>query len=129
MKATTVTFLTGSGGDDGMDDGGADHHSGGGGSGGSTMPPGPSNPSSGGDDGDGHSGHGDGSSIGGAEVEGSVASLVSPGVFVVRGVTVDAHNARISGGSISDIREGTRVQATGTMQSGVLVATRVEIDD
>ena len=67
--------------------------------------------------------------MGSAEVEGRVASLISPGVFTVGGVTVDARDARISDGSVSDIREGTRVQATGTMQSGVLMATRVELDD
>ena len=110
---------------------GGDHGTGGAGSesGGGTPPPGTSNPPSGGHDGDGHSGHGDGTSAGGAEVEGRVASLISPGVFTVGSVTVDARDARISDGSLSEIREGTRVHATGAMQSGVLMATRIELDD
>ena len=90
--------------------------------------PGTSRPPSGGDDGDGRTGTGGGSS-GSVEREGLVASLLSPGVFTLGGVTVDARNARISGGSLSDIREGTKVQATGALQSGTLAATRVEIDD
>jgi hypothetical protein len=155
MKATKVTVITGSGGDDGMDDSGdhgsggagpgsgggtpppgtfnhgGDHGSGGAGpgSGGGTPPPGTSNPPSGGHDGEGHPGHVDGSSAGSAEAEGRVASLISPGVFTVGSVTVDARSARISHGSLSDIREGTRVHATGAMQSGVLMATRIELDD
>ena len=58
-----------------------------------------------------------------------MGSLISPGIFTLGSLTVDARNARMSGGGLSDIREGTKVQATGTLQSGTLVATRVEIDD
>ena len=121
MRATKVTFVTGSGGDHGTDDGG-DYHSGGGG-----TKPGTAKPPSGGD-GDGHSGGG-GSSSGGAEVQGRVGLLVSPGIFTVGSISVDARNARISGGSVSGLRAGTKVHATGSRQAGMLVATRVEIDD
>ena len=129
MQATQVTFISGSGSDDGTDGGGGGGHSGGGpGSGGGTNP-GTTKPPSGGDGGDDHPGGGDGSSAASAEVEGPVGSLVSPGIFTVGTVTVDAKSARISGGSVADIREGTRVHATGPIQAGTLVATRVEIDD
>jgi hypothetical protein len=133
MQATQVTFITGSGSDDGTDGGGgggggSGGHSGGGpGSGGGTNP-GTTKPPSGDGGGGSHPGS-DGSSAPSAEVEGRVGSLVSPGIFTVGTVTVDATSARISGGSVSDIREGTRVQATGPIQAGTLVATRVEIDD
>jgi hypothetical protein len=129
MTATKVIFLSGSGGDDesdGEDGGGGSHHSGGGpGSGGGTNP-GTSKPPSGDDGSDGHPRGSDGSS---AEAEGRVGSLISPGVFTVGTVTVDARSARISGGSVADIREGVKVQVTGPIQAGTLVATRVEIDD
>jgi len=123
MKATKVTFVSGSGGDDGTDGGGGGHHPGGG------TNPGTAKPPSGGDDGDGRPGTGGGSSAGSVEREGLVVSLIAPGVFTISSITVDARNARISGGSLSDIREGTKVQATGPLQGGTLAATRVEIDD
>jgi hypothetical protein len=122
MHATKVSFVSGSGDDSGDDDSGG-HHTGGGG-----TSPGSSRPPSGGEDGGGRTGTG-GSSSGSVEREGLVGSLLSPGIFTLGSVTVDARNARISGGSLSDIRGGTKVQATGSLQSGTLVATRVEIDD
>jgi hypothetical protein len=62
------------------------------------------------------------------EVEGSVSAISAPGVFTVGNRTVDARGARISG-KLAVIRVGTRIEARGTWQNGVLMATRLSIDD
>ena len=78
--------------------------------------------------GGGGKGHG-GTPGGGAHVEGAVGTVTAPGMYVVGGVPVDARSAKIDGGSLASIRKGTRIHASGTFVAGVLVATRVEIDD
>ena len=63
------------------------------------------------------------------EVEGTISSFVSIASFVVSGQTVNASQAKISNGSTSDLANGRKVQATGVLQNGVLVATSVQIED
>jgi hypothetical protein len=122
MKATTVTFITdGSPGDDGSGGGGSKPDPGD--DGGKSGTPGTTPPPAGGDEGGGQPGAGT------REVEGRVLSVISPGVFTIGSLQVDARGARFSGGSASSIHQGVQVHATGTIKSGVLTATRVEIDD
>jgi hypothetical protein len=91
--------------------------------GGKSGTPGTTPPPAGGDEGGGQPGAGT------REVEGRVLSVISPGVFTIGSLQVDARGARFSGGSASSIHQGVQVHATGTIKSGVLTATRVEIDD
>ena len=78
----------------------------------------------------GGGGKGRGGTPGGsAHVEGVVGTLTAPGMFVVGGVQVDARSAKIDGGSLASIGKGTHIHASGAFVAGVLVATRVEIDD
>ena len=63
------------------------------------------------------------------EVSGTVSSIDASGRFSVGTVMVDASQARVGGGSLGQVRVGMRVEAAGAMKSGVLVATRLEIDD
>jgi hypothetical protein len=64
---------------------------------------------------------------GNAQVVGIVAAVNSPGSFEVGGVKVDARAAKLSGGSLPNIQKGTHIRATGTFQSGVLIAIQVVI--
>lgn len=64
-----------------------------------------------------------------AEAEGAVREVQGPTRFRIGSVVVDASAARVTGGSLRDVKVGTRIHATGTLASGVLTATRVEIDD
>jgi len=57
----------------------------------------------------------------GAELDGLVTSVASASRFVVNGVTVDASGAQVSG----SVQVGARVEVSGTLRSGVLVAARV----
>jgi len=60
----------------------------------------------------------------GIEVEGYVADFVSiASDFKVSGQTVNAANAVIKNGTASDIRNGLKVEAEGTVSNGVLVAS------
>jgi hypothetical protein len=65
------------------------------------------------------------------EVEGTISAVVSATTFVVHGVTVDASTAHLSGGNVSDIQVGRKVEAEGKKdkKSGVLRAAKVEFDD
>ena len=63
-----------------------------------------------------------------AEVEGRVAAISAPGVFVVRSTTIDARTATIQGGTLSAVRVGTKIEATGSWQGTVLVAKRLALD-
>jgi hypothetical protein len=78
--------------------------------------------------GGGGKGHG-GTPGGSAHVEGVVGNVAAPGMFVVGGVQVDARSAKVDGGTLASIGKGTRIHASGAFVAGVLVATRVEIDD
>ena len=69
------------------------------------------------------------SSGGSGEVEGKVSAVTAAGVYTVGGTSVDARTAKISGGSLATIKVGTKIEASGAWQSGVLVAKKVSIDD
>lgn len=62
------------------------------------------------------------------EVEGRVSAFTSSSRFEVDGLPVDASAARFEP-SAAAVVAGARVEVEGTMQSGVLVATRVEVED
>ncbi len=58
---------------------------------------------------------------------GLVTDFSSLGAFKVMGTTVDASAAIINGGPSGSIGNGVKVEVTGTMSGGVLVATKVRI--
>ena len=58
----------------------------------------------------------------GAEVDGVVSTVLSVSRFVVNGVTVDSSAARVSG----TVLAGARVEASGTLRAGVLVANQIQ---
>lgn len=59
----------------------------------------------------------------GAELDGLVSALPAATRFVVNGVTVDASAATLSG----SLRLGAKVEVSGALRAGVLVASRVEV--
>ena len=61
-----------------------------------------------------------------ARLEGRVSAFASTTSFSVDGTPVDARNARIDGVGLA---LGARVEVEGTIRGGVLVATRVEVED
>lgn len=61
-----------------------------------------------------------------AKLEGRVSAVVSETSFSVNGTAVDARTARIDGGPA---RLGARVEVEGTISGGVLVASRVKVED
>jgi hypothetical protein len=61
------------------------------------------------------------------EIAGVVSDFAGLASFRVGGVTVDASAAQISGGQAAAIGNGVRLAVTGTLQEGVLRATRVKI--
>lgn len=61
-----------------------------------------------------------------AKLEGRVSAFVSATSFSVDGTPVDARNARVEG---EGLELGARVEVEGTIRGGVLVATKVEIED
>ena len=61
----------------------------------------------------------------GAELDGLVSAVMSATRFVVAGVTVDASAAGASG----SVQLGAKVEVSGTLRGGVLMATRVETSD
>jgi hypothetical protein len=63
-----------------------------------------------------------------AHVEGVITSFTSTSQFAVNGLAVDASNAAFPDGSDA-IALGARVEVTGTVTDGVLVATKVEVED
>jgi len=58
-------------------------------------------------------------------IEGDIAAMSSPRVFVVDGMTVDAGGASIAG----TLAVGRRVEVEGRVQAGILVAREVESSD
>jgi hypothetical protein len=70
-----------------------------------------------------------GATAGGAQVIGPVAAVITQGLFQVGGVKVDAHAAKLTGGSLQQIQSGTHIRATGTFRTGVLIAAQVVIGD
>ena len=63
-----------------------------------------------------------------AHVEGAITTFTSTTDFEVNGLKVNATNARFEDGT-TGIVLGARVEVTGTVTNGVLVATKVEIED
>ena len=61
-----------------------------------------------------------------AKLEGRVSAFTSLAVFSVDGRPVDARNARIEGEGLA---LGARVEVEGTISAGVLVASRVKVED
>ena len=66
---------------------------------------------------------------GSASIEGTIANFVSLANFQVAGRTIDATGAQITGGTAADLANGRRVQAEGTLTGGILVASKVSIED
>jgi len=64
-----------------------------------------------------------------AEVEGVVTDFTSLASFKVNGVAVDASGSGVvfHDGTGAEVANGVRIEVEGTMQSGVLVATKVEL--
>jgi hypothetical protein len=63
-----------------------------------------------------------------AHVEGAITTFTSTSSFVVNGLTVNATNATFPDGT-AGIVLGARVEVHGTVTDGVLVATKVEVQD
>lgn len=63
-----------------------------------------------------------------AHVEGAITAFTSTAAFEINGLKVDATSAAFPDGT-TGIVLGSRVEVTGTIASGVLVASKVELDD
>ncbi len=63
-----------------------------------------------------------------AEVEGAITAFTSTSQFSVNGLAVDASGASFPDGT-AGIALGARVEVKGSLRNGVLVATRVKIED
>jgi Domain of unknown function (DUF5666) len=59
-----------------------------------------------------------------AEIKGSVTDYKSNAQFTVKGIPVDASQARVSG----SLRLGAQVEVKGTVKSGLLTATEVSVE-
>jgi hypothetical protein len=62
-------------------------------------------------------------------VEGLIQDYMGPSQFTLQGSRVDATTAYVSGGRLSDLREGLHIEVTGVVRNGVVLATVVEIED
>jgi len=62
--------------------------------------------------------------VGDVSVKGFVTAVVSPAELRVEGRAVDARTATIEGGPLAP---GLRVEVTGSLRNGVLVATRISV--
>jgi hypothetical protein len=60
------------------------------------------------------------------EVEGYVANFISPAMFNVGNLMVNAGMAKYENGTAADLANGRRVEVEGTVAAGVLTATKVE---
>jgi hypothetical protein len=63
-----------------------------------------------------------------AHVEGVITSFTSSAAFAINGLQVDASAASFPDGTAAIVL-GARVEAEGNIVNGVLVATKVEIED
>ena len=63
-----------------------------------------------------------------AKLEGRVSAFTSTTTFSVNGTPVDARGARFDDGP-AGLALGARVEVEGTIVGGVLVATRVKVED
>ena len=66
-----------------------------------------------------------------AEVDGQVSGFVNLASFKVAGVPVDASGSAVvfAGGTAADVTNGARVEVEGSLFNGVLVATKVKIEN
>jgi hypothetical protein len=62
------------------------------------------------------------------ELEGRISAFVSTASFAVNGIAVDAQAAVFPDGS-AGLALGTKVEVKGALRGGVLIASRVEIED
>lgn len=63
------------------------------------------------------------------EIEGGVTSFTSSALFSVNGVPVDASTAVFERGTAASIALGVRVEVKGSLVNGMLIATRVKLED
>jgi hypothetical protein len=63
-----------------------------------------------------------------ARIEGVITSFTSSTAFSVNGLAVDATNAAFSDGT-AGIALGARVEVTGQVANGIMLATKVEMED
>jgi hypothetical protein len=62
------------------------------------------------------------------EIEGLITEFSGPGSFKVNGQATDARNAVFEGGTVDMLVNGGLVEVQGKLSGGVLVATKVEIE-
>ena len=62
-----------------------------------------------------------------AELKGNIESMASEGQFTVRGMTVDASQATLSGGTRSDLTSGRFVEIVGEQQGNQIVARQLNL--
>lgn len=62
-------------------------------------------------------------------IEGLVQDYMGPSQFTLQGNRVDAATAYVSGGKLSDLREGLHIEISGVVRNGIVLATVVEIED
>jgi hypothetical protein len=62
-----------------------------------------------------------------AELKGNIESVVSEGQFTVRGMTVDASQAIVSGGTRADLKSGRFVDIVGEQQGNQIVARQLSL--
>jgi hypothetical protein len=60
-------------------------------------------------------------------VDGVIGAYAAPNSFKVLGYSVDASSATVSGGTASTLANGVKVEVTGLVHSGILVASSVVI--
>lgn len=61
------------------------------------------------------------------QLEGLITNFATLGAFQVLGSTVDASAATVTGGRASTIGNGVKVEVSGTLVNGVLIATQLKI--
>jgi len=61
------------------------------------------------------------------QLEGVITDYAALGAFQVLGSTVDASAATVTGGRASTIGNGVKVEVSGTLVNGVLIATQLKI--
>ena len=63
-----------------------------------------------------------------AELEGFISGFTGLGSFLVSGQAVDARSATVTGGTVDMVGNGVKVQVEGTLSNGIVMATKVEIE-
>ena len=62
------------------------------------------------------------------EVEGVVTDFTSLASFRVNGQSIDGHSAALTGGTTANLGNGAKIEVEGQLMQGVVVATKIEID-